>query len=187
MKFIQINTYGQEGSWFEHYYKHNPNNPVGNKPEHITYSIKPLIPDYVTTIMNFGCSNGRDFIPFQDNYDIIGFDLVPGDYIEWVCKTDNLIYYQCSMEDYQKNNTKIEHKDLSKTLVYTNVSLFYLKDKQEQFISYLLNKGCKNMIFQEYKSSGHGYFQPGKHKNLFKEKNYKRQDIIGFTYLDNKK
>ena len=43
------------------------------------------------------------------------------------------------------------------------------------------------MVFQEYKVDvGHGYFQPGKHKKLFKEKNYKRNDVVGFTYLDTK-
>jgi len=197
MKSFSINPYkikrgdtgSMENSWFKHYYRHHPNNPVGNIPEPITYKIKPYIPDYVTTIVNFGCANGRDFIPFQENYDLIGLDLVPGDFMEWVCDTTNLTYYQCSMEDYL--NTPII-EDLSTHLIYTNVSLFYLKDKQESFISYLLSKGCKNMVFQEYKNnenSGarHGYFQPGKHQNLFEERHFKRKDITGFIYLDNTK
>lgn len=190
MKQFKIRNYNAENSWFKHYYKHNPKNPVGNVPEHITYEIKPLIPDYITTIINFGCANGRDFIHFQDKYNLIGFDLVSGNYIEWVCDTTNLIYYQCSMEDFMvPNNVDVE--DLSTSLVYTNVSLFYLKDKQEKFISYLLSKGCKNMVFQEYENSQHGNFQPGnfqpgKHKKLFRAKQYNRKDLIGFTYLDNK-
>lgn len=186
MKQFSIKDYKQENSWFKHYYRHNPSNPVGNIPEPITYSIKPFIPEYITSIINFGCANGRDFIPFQNDYHLIGFDLVPGDYIEWVCDTTNLMYYQCSMEDYLEDNIDVE--DLSTSLVYTNASLFYLKNKQESFISYLLDKGCKNMVFQEYKDPEckHGYFQPGKHKNLFKEKHFQRTDLTGFIYLDSK-
>tara|TARA_R110000796_G_scaffold146087_1_gene262775 strand:- start:2203 stop:2760 length:558 start_codon:yes stop_codon:yes gene_type:complete len=183
MKQFEIKNYNAENSWFKHYYKHNPRNPVGNVPEHITYEIKPLIPDYITTIINFGCANGRDFIPFQDKYNLVGFDLVKGDYIEWVCDTTNLIYYQCSMEDFMEPHN-IDVEDLSTSLVYTNVSLFYLEDKQEEFITYLLNKKCQNMVFQEYKNSFHGHFQPGKHKDLFKERQFNRKDVTGFIYLD---
>jgi hypothetical protein len=116
----------------------------------------------------------------------MGIDLVPGDYIEWVCNTDNLYYYQCSMEDFMSDKY-IQIEDLSESLVYTNVSLFYLGNKQERFISYLLDKGCKNMVFQEYKDPEtiHGYFQPGKHENLFKEYSY-RNDLTCFTYLNKK-
>ena len=59
------------------------------------------------------------------------------------------------MQDYYQENYTIHdgtmHKDLSKSLVYTNVSLMYLEShEQEEFISYLLYKGCKNIVFQEY-------------------------------------
>lgn len=171
---------------WDHYYRHNKANPVGCIPEPITYGIKSYIPNYVTTIINFGCANGRDFIPFQEDYHLVGFDLVPWDYMEWVCDTTNLTYYQCSMENYLKGNVDIG--DLSTSLVYTNVSLFYLENKQEAFISYLLSKGCKNMVFQEYKAgqSGHGSFQPDKHENIFKEKHFSRTDVTGFIHLDSK-
>ena len=48
------------------------------------------------------------------------------------------------------------------------------------------------MVFQEYKSNEgqadlHGYFQPGKHQNLFEERHFKRKDVTGFIYLDNTK
>lgn len=186
MKQFRVRNYNAEKSWFEHYYRHNPKNPVGNIPEIITTKMvdQNMIPDYITTIVNFGCANGRDFIPFQNQYNLIGFDLVPGDYIEWVCDTNNLYYYQCSMEDFM-NEKYVKIENLSEYLIYTNVSLFYLEDKQENFISYLLSKSCKNMVFQEYKSSNHGSFQPGKHKALFKESSY-RNDVMCFTYLNKK-
>ena len=60
MKYTSINSYkintedtgSMENSWFKHYYRHHPNNPVGNIPELITYKIKPYIPDYVIYSFN---------------------------------------------------------------------------------------------------------------------------------------
>ena len=207
MKFISFRNYKKEGSWFDHYYRHNPQNPVGDDPEPIALAIKPLIPDHITTIINFGCANGRDFIPFQDKYKLIGFDLVPGEYIEWVCNTDNLTYYQCSIEDYITTHIPSSPEDLSKTLVYTSGTLMYLqkpgynndpqykqllipgkskiRSPQQKFISYLLEKGCRYMVFQEYVSA----FHPGKHEELFEPNLHyysKNSHLKSYIYFDGK-
>jgi hypothetical protein len=175
------------GGFFEHYFKHSPENPIGNTPEHILLECKPLLPDYIDTIINFGCSNGRDFIPFQDNYNCIGFDLAPLNYIDWICKTDNLIYYQCSIEDYL-NNFDHSDEDLSTTLIYTQGTLMYLDlENQNKFIQHVLDYNCKNMIFHEYPptySGPHTKFNPDqKYLNLFEQKSF-RDDIVGFIYLN---
>jgi len=174
-------------SFFEHYYKTDPNNPIGSTPEQILIEYKPLLPTYIDTIINFGCSNGRDFIPFQDEYNCIGFDLAPLNYIDWVCKTTNLTYYQCSIEDYllEFNHTD---RDLSNILVYTQGTLMYLHpDNQNRFIQHLLDHNCKNMIFHEYPpeyKGPHTNFNPDKkYLDLFEKKNF-RKDLTGFIYLN---
>jgi hypothetical protein len=179
----------KRGGW-GHYYKHNPNNVVGDIPEIVTTEIKPLLPDYIDSVLNFGCANGRDFIPFQDNYNLIGFDIKKRKDIDFVCKTDNLTYYQCTMQDYMHENYIIHegtmHKDLSKSLVYTNVSLMYLDTlEQEEFISYLLDNGCKNMVFQEYPGP-RGIKEQMKHFELFNKCHRGRTDVTCYEYLDNK-
>jgi hypothetical protein len=197
MKEFSYKNYSYQ-PFFEHYFKHNPENPIGNVPEPILIDLKSKIPSYVDTIINLGCSNGRDFIPFQDDYNCIGFDLAPLGYIDWVCKTKNLTYYQCSIEDYMNNviTTHLQvhmRKDLSTSLVYTQGALCYVSpNNQEKFISHLLDNNCKNMIFHEYPPEYTGIhsnftFQPcwhhQKYLDLFERKKYKGE-CVGFIHLD---
>ena len=175
------------GGFFEHYFKHSPENPIGNTPENILLECKPLLPDYIDTIINFGCSNGRDFIPFQDNYNCVGFDLAPLNYIDWVCKTDNLTYYQCSIEDYL-NEFDHTDEDLSNTLIYTQGTLMYLNpEDQNKFIQHILYHNCKNIIIHEYPptySGPHTKFNPNqKYLDLFEQKIF-RNELVGFIYLN---
>ena len=177
----------QYDSFFEHYFKHTPSNPIGNTPEVILVEHKSSIPDYVNTIINFGCSNGRDFIPFQDEYNCIGFDLAPLGYIDWVCKTDNLIYYQCSIEDYLDHFDHSD-EDLSNSLIYTQGVLMYIPPQdQNRFIQHFLDRNCKNMIFHEYPPTydgPHAKFNPDqKYLDLFEQKSF-RKDLTGFLYLN---
>ena len=177
--------------FFEHYFKHTPSNLIGDVPEDVIIKCKHIIPEYVTTIINFGCSNGRDFIPFQDDYNCIGFDLAPINYIDWVCKTDNLIYYQCSIEDYL-NNFDHSDLDLSESLVYTQGTLMYVNyETQNRFIQHMLDNNCKNIIIHEYPPEYNGphdkFNADQKYIDLF-EKKYFRPTIesqpAGFLYLN---
>lgn len=173
--------------FFEHYFKTDKNNPIGNTPEQILLEYKPLLPTYLTTVINFGCSNGRDFIPFETDYQCIGFDLAPPGYIDWVCDTSNLTYYQCSIQDYL-NNFKHNNQDLSTALVYTQGTLMYLTaEDQNNFIQHLLDRGCRNIIFHEYPpsySGPHTKFNPDpKYLDLFETRHF-RKDLLGFIHLD---
>ena len=186
-----LDRYVKHAANWSHYYKHNPGNPVGNIPEIVLTEIKPLLPNYIDSVLIFGCANGRDFVPFQDDYNIMGFDIKKAKDIDFVCKTDNLTYYQCTMQDYALENYTIHdgtmHKDLSKSLVYTGVSLMYLDShEQEEFISYLLDKGCKNMVFQEYTSNFGAHDEKSKHYKLFNQCHRGRTDVKCYEYIDNK-
>lgn len=180
----------QDWNFMRHYFKHDANNPIGDVPEKITIKIKPTIPKYVDTIINFGCSNCRDLIPFQDDYKLIGFDLVPPDYMDFVSSlnTNNLTYYQCSIEDYI---TDFNHDDLdlSKSLVYTSATLMYLEQKDQiKFFNHLIKFGCKNMVFQEYKYDSlvlHPKFNPTTDIfNLFNVKPYRESPLGGLRVDD---
>lgn len=198
MKNIIINNYQYSG-FFNHYFSshdewlHKPEQPL------LDY-VKSKLPDYINTIIIFGCAGGRDFIPFQDNYNCIGFDLAAPSSINWVCKTDNLIYYQCSIEDYL-NNFNHSELDLSSCLVYTQGTLMYISyENQTQFINHLLNHNCKNMVFHEYPpeylitdQGGNGNnpnanFNPSSEiLNLFERKHFRsivERQPTGFLYLN---
>ena len=196
MRNIVINNY-QYDNFFDHYFSskeewlHNPEQPL------LDYVLNHL-PEYVDTIINFGCANGRDFIPFQDRYNCIGFDLASPSIIKWVCKIDNLTYYQCSIEDYLDNFNHTD-EDLSNCLIYTQGTLMYLShENQNRLIKHLLNHNCKNIVFHEYPpecvfEQGNGVnptsnFNPNLETlNLFKRKHFRsiiERQPTGFLYLN---
>ena len=191
MKQISYKSYNYNNNAFEHYFKHTPGNPVGNIPEEILIQCKPLLPDNIHTVINFGCSNGRDFIPFQYEYNCIGFDLAPLNYIDWVCNTDNLTYYQCSIEDYL---SEFDHNDLDlpNSLVYTQGTLMCVSyETQNKFIQHLLDKNCKNIIIHEYPpeyEGKHPRFNPDKkYLDIFERKHFRLktyEEPTGFLYLN---
>lgn len=190
MKNIIVNNY-QYTSFFDHYFLSEEE--WLKKPEQpLLNYVKENLPDYVDTIINFGCANGRDFIPFQDDYNCVGFDLASPSIIKWACKTDNLTYYQCSIEDYL-NTFNHNETDLSSCLIYSCVSLMYLSyENQNKFIQHLLDHNCKNMVFHEYPPDyvgPHAKFNPDqKYINLFKRKHFRptvEGQPTGFLILNN--
>jgi hypothetical protein len=189
MENVIINSY-QYTSFFDHYF--SSDEEWLNKPEQplLNYVIEN-IPEYVTTVINFGCANGRDFIPFQDKYNCIGFDLAHPSIIKWACKTDNLTYYQCSIEDYL-DNFNHNNLDLSECLVYSCVTVMYLThNNQNRFIQHLLDHNCKNIVLHEYPSDqihDQGYFNPSKDiADVFTRKHFRptvQKQPTGFLYLN---
>lgn len=152
MKNISVNKYlnyqyGAAGINFNSYYTPYSGNQT---PEKVISWVKENLPNNIKTIINFGCASGRDFIPFQDVFNCVGFDIAPAEAITWVCKTDNLTYYECSVEDFLLNIDGFEF-DWTNTLVYTQGTLMYVShENQNIFVETLLKKGCKNIILQEY-------------------------------------
>lgn len=162
MKNYSINKYpdyqhGAEGINFTSYFSPHSGNQT---PEKVLEIIKPNLSINIQTVINFGCASGRDFIPFQDDYTCIGFDIAPSEDITWVCKTDNLTYYECSIEDFLLNIDNFKF-DFPNSLVYTQGTLMYVSHEiQNIFVETLLEKGCNNIILQEYEpgnSSHHPY------------------------------
>lgn len=148
MNHVVVNNYNIN-PFFYHYF--NSNEEWLQRPEQpLLDYVLDNIPSYITTIINFGCANGKDFIPFEKDYNLIGFDICPVDMIKWECKTDNLYYYQCSIQDYLD---KFDHSDLDleDCLVYTQGTLMYLNSEyQNKFVKHMIDRGCKNIVLHEY-------------------------------------
>lgn len=183
--------------FFNHYFSNNEEWMNKYESPLLDY-VKDNLPDYINTIINFGCANGRDFLPFQDDFSCIGFDLASPSIIKWTCKTDNLTYYQCSVEDYL-DRFNHDDLDLSSCLIYTQGTLMYVSyENQTRFINHLLKHNCKNMVFHEYPPEcifeyGNGInptsnFNPDPNLlNLFERKHFRPtvdRQPTGFLYLN---
>lgn len=140
-------------SFFDKYY--SAPDKLLRSYEPLLGDIKTQLPEYIDTVVIFGCASGRDFTPFQDNYKCIGFDLQKNDGMRWVCDTTNLTYCEYSIEDFMDNQLELTSKlelNWETSLVYTQGTLMYLKtsEVQNNFIDLIANNGCKNMVFHEY-------------------------------------
>ena len=114
------------------------------------------LPDYVTTVVEFGCALGRNLTPFANSgYKCIGFDLFePADIQREACC--DFLYAACSLEDFLKNpnHPVFAQIEWEKCLVMTHGTLMYFKEKTgvNNFIKDLKTKGCRNFSFYEYSS-----------------------------------
>ena len=120
------------------------------------------ISDNITTIVDFGCAVGRNFSPFNTQYDdsgnirnaykFIGFDIHPEEKIQEQ-KLIDFVYYKYSLEDFLENINDFDIK-WEECLVFSHGTLMYFKEKtgSNTFINELRNKGCKNFVFNEYAS-----------------------------------
>ncbi len=135
--------------------------------------LAPYVPDYISGVLEIGCANGRNLLPFQ-NFDLYGIDLVPKEKIVWF-KRLKINYEQISIQDFTARLEKFD-VDLSKILIISSgVLMFISKEEQEKFFKTVLNCGCKNFIFQEYPDSTKHFNQYFKlDKLLFMQKEYRR-------------
>lgn len=184
MKTYSLNKYpnyqyGEGGFNFSHYYEGSRDWLHQYEPL-LDYIKENLLPN-IDTIMIFGCASGRDFIPFQDNFSCIGFDIAPYEQINWVCETDNLTYIECSIEDFVDNINifEVEWKDV---LIYSHGSMMYAPHNyQNKFVEKILEKGCKNIVMQEYEpgnSQHHPYLNLNESNlKLFTKKLFKDQHL----------
>jgi len=149
MKNIKLGDYSQAMTWQKY---HSVSEDWLRIPEIAAVEMSKIIPSYIKNILNFGCSSGRDFIPFQGRgLDFHGFDICPDNVINWICDTERLTYYCCNIQDFPIYHGKSIDIDLSKSFVYTSGTMMYVDTtNQNKFIDYLIEHGCKNMCFQEY-------------------------------------
>jgi hypothetical protein len=107
----------------------------------------------ITTIVDFGCAHGRNFLPFpKEKYEYVGFDIHDFINISWVYDI-NVKYNTCSMLDFL-NDHKDYNVDWKNSLVICHGTLMYLDNSSQQntFIDILKDLGCENFVFHEYGS-----------------------------------
>ncbi len=104
------------------------------------------VPTHVDTILDLGCGNGRNFVPFEGKKHI-GVDIVPENRIHWLVKP--AVYLHSNVESLTR---KLEAGlDMSRYLVTSSGTLMYLSQgEQERFFSACVANGCTAFIFQEY-------------------------------------
>jgi hypothetical protein len=99
----------------------NPNKFVDVLPDYI--------PKNVDSILIFGCTNGRDFIPFLNKgYKLYGTDLNSPDEIYWVdeINSNQIKYYQSTLSSFMKILTENkEFTNMSNFLVLSHFVLTY--------------------------------------------------------------
>ena len=129
------------------------NSPEGWLKEHVIDNLS----NKVTTIVDFGCAVGRNFIPFttentHNSYKFIGFDIHLEEHLH-VNKLVDFLYYKYSLEDFLKDINSFNIK-WEECLVFSHGTLMYFKHPSESndFINILRNKGCKNFVLHEYAS-----------------------------------
>ena len=160
---------------------------ITNNERCLDYLTK-YIPRYIDSILQFGCASGRDFIPFNEKYKLFGCDLAPKEKIEWVQKFQNLEYYECRIENFEKLIEISENfKNLSKFFIYTQGTMMYVEpNNQEKFFNLCLKHKCKNFIFHEINKKnftdndnpslgydGKYFSLNDSHPEFFIEKNYR--------------
>lgn len=177
-------------SFFDHYFD-NPEEWLKNYEKPVLDYVLEMLPNYVNTVLIFGCASGRDFIPFADEYKCVGFDLASPSKISWVCPTNNLDYYQCSIEDFMNLNVG-DKFNFNNCLVYTQGVMMYVSsEEQSKFINYLIGKGCKNIVLHEYPPDYNGpHTKLNPIDNVLDnfERRHFRSEVegqpTGFLYLD---
>lgn len=111
------------------------------------------LPLYLTTVVDFGCANGRNFLPFNGrDFKYIGFDIHPRSSL---IKITDFLYHECSIEDFIENPRQFSI-NWEESLVMSHGSLMYIPsaDIQNNFLITLKKEGCKNFVFHEYTRSG---------------------------------
>lgn len=121
---------------------------TGKWTDHYPWLKEIEIPDYVDTVIDIGCGNGRNLAFFENKYKLIGLDIHPAGSIVWVRPLNNMEYHECSYQDLPTYSVKFP---LSTSLITTFGSFMYLtKQEQQTFFDYIRLNGCKNALFYEY-------------------------------------
>jgi SAM-dependent methyltransferase len=147
------------------------------QPSEWTHSALKLLPNNINEIYDFGCGNGRNFIPFfEKGFKLRGYDIHPEEEIKWATEFDNLEYVRCSIEKFVDDDYMFD-KDLTNAVVMTAGVLMYVgRDIQEKFLNKIKASGCKNYMFFEHDPDSRRpdgvFLLPREHFNEIKGSNY---------------
>lgn len=121
------------------------------EPSEWVHTALKLLPESINEVYDFGCGNGRNFVPFfEKGFKLRGFDIHPEEKIKWARDFQNLEYSRCSVERFSDDNFVFD-RDLTNAVVMTAGTLMYVnKEIQEKFFDKIKASGCKNYMFFEH-------------------------------------
>lgn len=134
-------------SWLK--YVQKGNGIYLTEPNKFTTTIIDILPDYVDSILEIGCTNGRDFKQFENKYKLYGIDLFPKNNIDWIGDDTKVVYYQSTLANFLNILNKQEFKDLSKFVFLSHFTLSYDPKYTIPILEKLMANGCKNIILKE--------------------------------------
>jgi len=150
-----------------------------SSPNQGLISLKPFIPEYVDTVLEIGCGNGRNLIPFKDKK-LIACDLAPEEDVNWAHPFEDIIYVRSLVQEVLVEGSADIPINMSSALVISFGIMMYLtKEEQEQFYQGCLARGCKNFIFREHDTDSNrsdGVFLLERHNFIEKKFNYSMRD-----------
>ena len=116
-----------------------------------------IMPSHIDTILDLGCGNGRNLIPFDGKLKLWGIDIVPKERITFVRDFKDFLYEHLSVEQLT-NRFREYPQDLSRTFIFSSGTMMYVSRKnQERFFNVCKKNGCTSFMFQEYEPNNQNY------------------------------
>lgn len=119
-------------------------------PNEFVVELAKILPDYVDTIVEIGCTNGRDFIPFADpKYHWVGIDYhdVP---IDWIVDSKRVEYLNTPHSKLIETLDR-RFEQMERVVFLSSFTLYPLKQNRlvAQLFDFLERKGCRNIVLRE--------------------------------------
>ncbi len=103
-------------------------------------SLRPKLPSYIDSVIDFGCAAGRNLALFDGGLKLYGVDLVPEEQIEWRQPLRDLTYISSPLQNFASRFTE----RMDRFLCISHGTIMYLAgDEQRTFIENLARLGCR--------------------------------------------
>tara|TARA_Y100001972_G_scaffold54742_1_gene67497 strand:- start:419 stop:1003 length:585 start_codon:yes stop_codon:yes gene_type:complete len=152
------------------------------KPSDWVAEVLKKLPKNIDTVYDFGCGNGRNFIPFEKSdrkFKLKGYDIHPEEEIKWAYNFVDIDYTRASIQKVCEESYKF-HDSLKNSLVMTAGTLMYVTpETQNLFLKKMQDNFCSNFAFFEHEPESKrpdGVFGiPTKSFNIIKPAGYSQK------------
>ena len=143
-----------QNSWKKwSYYADCQNEDWLMNPSDWVFEILKKLPENIDTVYDFGCGNGRNFIPFEKSereFNLRGYDIHPEEEIKWSYDFKNIGYTRASIQKVCEGDYKFP-SSLENSLVMTAGTLMYVSpETQNLFFKKMQDNLCTNFAFFEH-------------------------------------
>jgi hypothetical protein len=111
------------------------------------------MPPHIDTIVDIGCAAGRNLIPYDGEYKLIGIDLPDRQRLKFLRDFKDFRYIKASVQKLTRMLERGE-LDLRNAVVHTHSVLVYVPERwQKRFYNACIRAGCRNFHLEEYPQS----------------------------------